>query len=739
MSTQSNLASAMESVSIGDTHDARDESVMVLGNDSIIHSKTGKGIKKATRAKKTMTKPRGKAGKTGTEESMQASSFLEPEDDDFEVKIAPEPIKRTQTKKRKSEEMHDISDAINVGSTDPPAKRRAARTKASSVPVESTQRAASHEQDADIHMTDSENMPPPAAPASKKAGKGGSKRGSSTTRKASATSTASMASLRAAVPNDADIEAALEADLDRPLTDEEGDEVAQPTASSKTRRLTRTKPASRDGTASIAPTRRMTRTSTLPDSLGHEAENPHELEPDDAQLGPEPASQPKPSKGPKSRKASKNHADTGLVDVSSLQERQASIEESVVDVGQPTKAKTKRTRQTSRQVAASKPRASEDSVAPIVEYPSLDINSSALGSQTRTGEDDSGHETDASVANQAPRKRGRKKGTKKTKVGKKTGMMSRNIEDIVQPEVEPEVPAQEPSADAMVGDEPKQDVSAEQPPADEMVVDDAELEVPAQQASADAMAVDEPHSVEVEMPEAAAPAKATKKKTARSTKTKTVKAKLVEEPFSPAPMTDEPWADHILGESTPIPSAVAKVPSPSPAPFVRATTPVVESVIIEESPKVPSAQRTPRPVVSPQSSDAENQPPSSRPSALRPPLVLQSPSKAQTIRIPLAQSTPTTSPSKRNISKLQTSIPWTAMDFENFFAASPNADKENMTDALMGALTSPEKRLTVEEWIYRNARIGEEQLRNQCERLVGKFEGEGVRALKSLEGIRCSD
>lgn len=734
MSTQSNLASDMEGVSIADTLYPRDESVMVLENDSVIDPKPGK---KATRAKKTMTKPRGKAGKARTEESMQASSFLEPEDDNFDVKIAPEPTKGTRAKKRNSKEMYDISDATNVGDTDPPAKRRATRTKASNVQVESIQTAANHEQNADVQMTDSENMPPPAAPSSKKAGKGGRKRGSSTLRKASATSTASMASLRVAIPNDEEIEAALEADLDRPFTDEEGDEVPQPITSSKKRRLTKTKPASRNATASVAPTRRKTHTNTLPANIVHGPENLHKLEPDGAQLGLEPASQPQPCKGPKSRKASKKHADTDLVDVSSLQEFQAPIDESGVDVGQTTKSKTKRTRQASRQVAASKPRASEDSIAHVVEYPSLDMNSSALGS--RTAEDDSGQETHASVADQAPRKRGRKKGTKKTKVANKAGSMIRNIEDIVQPEAQPEVSAEQPHADAMVVDEPEPAVSAEQPPADAMVGDDTELEVPAGQPSVDAMAVDEPHPVEVEVTEAAAPAKATRKKTAKSTKTKTAKAKPVEEPLSPAPMTDEPWADQILGESTPIPAAVVKVPATSPTHFVRATTPAVPDAAVEEPSKVLPAQRTPRPVASPQSSDAENQPPSFRPSALRPPLIVQSPSNAQTIRIPLAPSTPTTSPSKRNISKLQTSIPWMAVDYENFFVASPNAEKESMADPLNGALTSPEKRLTVEEWIYQNARKGEEKLRNQCERLVGKFEGEGVRALKSLEGIGCSE
>lgn len=82
-------------------------------------------------------------------------------------------------------------------------------------------------------------------------------------------------------------------------------------------------------------------------------------------------------------------------------------------------------------------------------------------------------------------------------------------------------------------------------------------------------------------------------------------------------------------------------------------------------------------------------------------------------------------------------MPWKAVELEKIFLASPNAEKENVTEALGGALTSPEKKLTVEEWIYQNARESEERLRSECERSVGRFEGEGLRALKSLEGIRC--
>ena len=115
--------------------------------------------------------------------------------------------------------------------------------------------------------------------------------------------------------------------------------------------------------------------------------------------------------------------------------------------------------------------------------------------------------------------------------------------------------------------------------------------------------------------------------------------------------------------------------------------------------------------------------------------------QAQETRVPLAIiSTPSASPSKGNLSKLHSTLPWTAMDIDQIFHGTPDAEKGNhFSKGGVNMLTSPEKRLTVEEWIKYNAEGGEEKLRNDCERLVGRFEDEGVRALKTLEGIVCID
>ncbi|KAL4806580.1 hypothetical protein BDV18DRAFT_117858 [Aspergillus unguis] len=153
---------------------------------------------------------------------------------------------------------------------------------------------------------------------------------------------------------------------------------------------------------------------------------------------------------------------------------------------------------------------------------------------------------------------------------------------------------------------------------------------------------------------------------------------------------------------------------------------------------LPSVSRG-TPSMSPQSSDAENRPPSMK--APRP--QLSSPSKNASVRFPLATSTP--SPSKRNASagKFQSSHPWVPINIDEILMAGAS-DKENVDfqAALSngkGELTSPEKKMTVEEWIMWNAKNGEERLKRECERLVGQFEKEGARAMRALEGIECVD
>jgi hypothetical protein len=97
------------------------------------------------------------------------------------------------------------------------------------------------------------------------------------------------------------------------------------------------------------------------------------------------------------------------------------------------------------------------------------------------------------------------------------------------------------------------------------------------------------------------------------------------------------------------------------------------------------------------------------------------------------------SPSKRNVlAGLQSTAPWTAADLDTMFSPTKMMDKENGVDVLLrkgSELTSPEKRMTVEEWIYHNAGLAEQKLRQECEAMATTFEQEGSRAIRALEGL----
>lgn len=125
------------------------------------------------------------------------------------------------------------------------------------------------------------------------------------------------------------------------------------------------------------------------------------------------------------------------------------------------------------------------------------------------------------------------------------------------------------------------------------------------------------------------------------------------------------------------------------------------------------------------------------------------------------------SPSKRNaIAGLQSSQPWHPADLDLIFSSpikspSRNGDvrhdgyamadgKENTAQrahhhkhsksvaALLRRgteLTSPEKKMTVEQWIYHNAGLAEQKLKRECEAMVAAFEAEGNRAMTVLEGL----
>ncbi|RMJ25068.1 Chromosome segregation protein BIR1 [Aspergillus sp. HF37] len=155
---------------------------------------------------------------------------------------------------------------------------------------------------------------------------------------------------------------------------------------------------------------------------------------------------------------------------------------------------------------------------------------------------------------------------------------------------------------------------------------------------------------------------------------------------------------------------------------------------------VPSAPAN-LPSLSPQSSNAENQPPSTGRSTSGRRVL--SPSKKQLAQTPEAAKTPSPAKQNANTGSLATSRPWVPIDIEEILFGA-GSDKENAGQSVpfsgaKGELTSPEKRMTVEQWIYWNARQGEDKLKRETERLIGHFEREGDRAMRALEGIECID
>ncbi len=694
MSTQSNFTTVSEGVSVADTDAHGDDSIIPVV-EPVKTAKSGKGAKKGAKAKKPAAKSKRKVSKATDENTPVASSFLEPEDDDFEVKVDTVLTQSKENKKRKSDGMSIATNSAEAhnekeDSQDQPRKRRATRTTGSMAQTRNAPSPAPQEEhDHDAPKTDAEVIPSPAPPQGRKNGKSGNKRGSSNVRKVSTASTASKASLRAIIPPDEDIDAVLEAELNRPLTDEEGDIKSPAMNIPKGRRLTKTRPGSRKATASVAPTRRTTRASTVTvEDLTMQDVYPSLPEPvveahvptlkkneHDALALDTPDQSPPPEHQKRERtpEISEQH-----IRYNEKTEKLDEAGNDKVDEEMPTlEPQQPRSRQASRKLPARSTRVLDIPRSSEAMDLASDINSSMLG--TQTAHDDSGHETDASVVKPARTKRSSKKvPAKKMKGGKKAALMSQNIEDIVQPLMDE---ASHDEQGTLAGP-----------------VDDYTVNVP----------------VEVKEPEKQRKPSRT---TAKSGKTK---------------------------KTLPEPEAFAR--EESVAPLMKQPSPLAEGAIARPSTQPLSAHATPRPAPSPQSSDAENQPPSSCLSKRNPPLTLQSPLKAQLNRVPLAVTTPISSPSRNNVSKLQTIFPWTTVDLEHVFESTPTRGQENNPLILGEAggpdkslLTSPEKKLTVEQWIHSNGQRGEEKLRNECERLVGKFEDQGVRALRVLEGIVCAE
>jgi hypothetical protein len=541
-------------------------------------------------------------------------------------------------------------------------------------------------------------------PVVPKPARGGTQRAFSRNHK---TSAASMASLRAGICDNAAVEAELEADLDRPTSDEE----KPPTLEELPKKRGRKPKVTGASTALVR--------------------------------GPNTA--PVEHEAPESETQVQQPADNSEFQLG----YNTDVEGAGLGRSKSTRTKTskKNTDQTKRT-----DRGSAESTATIATELETQFDSSVMTS--RTDADDSGHGTDASVGGRSVVRKGSKRKATSKGRGKKggTGVMSKNIEDILQSQSQVQTVS---AAAAAAGEEASLRTAA---PKDEEKMDMDRLVAPP--------AVNVEASSQDEQAQKKATRTATKARKAKPAKSK--KQKASDKPsqlsmpgaFSPLMPDQEPDMDPsfasvlsptsppLVAESTnasmtPPSMRVIKPPLPPRSPLRNMNSSAHPTPTPQRNNRRPG-QRETTPSPSPQSSDAENAPPSTRPPSTRPPLAPLSPSKNQITRIGVAPGTPRAaplSPSKTG-GGLKSDVPWTSVDVETVFATSmPRAEtgKENGFGALGGDLTSPEKKMTVEEWINWNARKAEEELRAESERVVGVFEKEGGRALRVLEGIEVSE
>ncbi|ELR04157.1 hypothetical protein GMDG_01461 [Pseudogymnoascus destructans 20631-21] len=217
LSTQSAFTEAPSIVDIVDMEVDEGDSVMTTATTA------SKSTRKAPKGKKAPVK-----GRKKKEEPIEVSELPEPEDE-VDV-LAVEQPKPKRGKKRASEAMEDTASVIEAEA--PPPKRR---TRGSIAVQDSVM--------GDVSMEEATITELPAKKAAPKR-KG---RQSKTSRQVS---TASQASLRAHVPDDDEIDKMLQDDLKRPLSDEEDAVETKPVVHEEPK-------------ASVAPTRRATRTSKI--------------------------------------------------------------------------------------------------------------------------------------------------------------------------------------------------------------------------------------------------------------------------------------------------------------------------------------------------------------------------------------------------------------------------------------------------------------------------------------------
>lgn len=774
LSTQSVMTTASEAPSIADTTmgtATADDSIMTTASTMTQGGSKKPRAKKATTAKGKKTKAKKAEPAESVEEPAPEPDVVPEPEPVAEPVVEEEPISTTPTKpppKRATRGKKRGSEAVDESTMlvyeAPKAKKRATR-KDSSVTVESSIMEPSEAEMTDILE------PAPKKGASKK-GKPMRKASKST---ASTTSTASIASLRATAndfPDDDEIERQLEADLERLTDDDEimaDSDSERSKAKIKERRESERSMQNSSHYAMFDPAPREVDDADMEDELDEMQRASEEKPGEEREPSPEPLRVPKkgrkagPGKAAKQTKTKKakeptpppeEPVDEEMRDPSAIEDTiQAELrdehhdeldEEHDVSRGSTdTVVKKNAPARSSSLAKRGRGRPSQASVQSQESDEFVDV----LEEFEKTEEEVKAEEPERPVA-----KRGRGRPSK-------ISTASQDPVKAVEPKGEPAQPVVPPKKRAR-GRPSKASLEA----AARVIEDSEMIEEDDNQETSEMVAKEESVaevSETVEPPKKRGrgrPSKATAQATGQANSAVAASkpaSKVAEAPAKrgrgrppkksleaqkPSAAVEVPESDDLMasmvedGQSDePEPQLVSThAVSSSPVRSVREPAHYPSTPGTVPSPAPSAAQAALSPSQSPQFSDAENEPPSSKPS-----------NSNKTSRIalaPVAHSPSCSSPSKRNImAGLQTSAPWTSIDLDGVLGTPGAKDKENSNvERLlrMGKeLTSPEKKMTVEQWVYFNAGEAEKMLKHQCEAMVSRFESEGTRAMNALEGL----
>ncbi|KAF4126526.1 Inhibitor of Apoptosis domain [Geosmithia morbida] len=715
VSTQS---TATEAPSMADTTAATaDDTFMTTVSTATTQGAKKSRSKKGTATKGSKTKAQKEASVIDSDEA-QNLEIPEPQEELAASSPPPPPPppaakKPVRGKKRGSEAVNEST--LTITSEAPARKKRAPKARGSTAIESSTVEPSSEDHD----------MAVDAAPAPKKTT--GRKKGS-TVRKASVRSSASsvgsissLKSLPPQFPDDDEIERQLEADLERPLTDDEAIATESDSGRAKGkaphgRRAAQQQKTSKDY-AMFDPEPVYHDDEEMEDELDAlreqmDAEKQHEPEPESE---PEPIQIPKKGRKPGVRKASKQTKPKKAAD---MEPELPPVELEEVEPEEPVWADP--------------------------EDKNTEDYENSIGS-TGTTVKKTEEQRPATAAQQ--KKKGSR--TKKTKASspmyeplEDTDELAEDDVDLIEPPPPPPPPKQgKPKAKTRAAPESPAD-----PPKKRA------RGRPAKAAQAQAEEEEEEEDVEGQNPKSKQKQKPVETAPAETSRARPpAKASMDSQIAGPdaqlqgeaedanlrAERDDEQedYADEIYDDEAEYRDLHSgSQPDYFSTPASRRNS---ASGVPSTPPSASARQAALSPSQSPQSSDAENQPPSSRAPATVTKHVALVPMEATPVR--------TTSPSKRNaIAGLQSKTPWKAVDLDAVLgtpaagSVAAAADKENGADRLLRKgkeLTSPEKQMTVEEWIYHNAGEAEKVLRQECEAMVSRFESEGAKAMNVLEEL----